>query len=44
MTMDAVPELTALIEAVRGTLTGNAATLQTALQGSRRRQHAASGR
>jgi outer membrane lipoprotein-sorting protein len=27
MAMDAVPELTALIEAVRGTLTGNAATL-----------------
>jgi outer membrane lipoprotein-sorting protein len=28
MALDAVPELTALIEAVRGTLTGNAATLQ----------------
>jgi outer membrane lipoprotein-sorting protein len=28
MTLDAVPELTALVEAVRGTLTGNAATLQ----------------
>jgi hypothetical protein len=27
MTMDAVPELSALIEAVRGTLTGNAVTL-----------------
>ncbi len=28
MALDAVPELTALIEAVRGTLTGNATTLQ----------------
>jgi len=28
MALDAVPELTALIEAVRGTLTGNAATLR----------------
>ncbi len=27
MTLDTIPELTALIEAVRGTLTGNAATL-----------------
>ena len=28
MTLDALPEVTALIEAVRGTLTGNAVTLQ----------------
>lgn len=28
MSLDAVPELTAMIEAVRGTLTGNAATLE----------------
>jgi len=28
MALDAMPELTALVEAVRGTLTGNAATLQ----------------
>jgi outer membrane lipoprotein-sorting protein len=28
MTLDAVPELTALVEAVRATLTGNASTLQ----------------
>ena len=38
LTLDAVPEAAALVEAVRGTLTGNAATLQrlfrTALGGS----------
>lgn len=28
MTLDAIPEITALIEAVRGTLTGNAGTLE----------------
>ncbi len=28
MTLDAIPEITALIEAVRGTLTGNATTLE----------------
>lgn len=28
MTLDAIPEITALIEAVRGTLTGNASTLE----------------